>query len=315
MKLPSFGTIRIFLFAIAISATSSGAEINQSAAEKPIFGVYVGNDVKGVTQYEELLGKPTDAILGYTGDASWADYDGSLGWIMGVFSKIDRRVLWSVSLIPKGATLADAAKGVYNDHYKKAAEKLAKWRPEEPVLYIRTGWEFNGGWFHYKAAGHPQEFIGAWRQFVNTYRSVSKRFRFDWCPASGGWMAMKAEDAYPGDEYVDVVGLDVYNQVRWQKIKDARERWKKIYLDGPYGLIWHREFAKKHGKPMSYPEWGSGGNESGDDPYFVEQMHKWFLENHVLYATYWNSNAGYKGRMSGGEYPDAGAKYRELFGR
>ena len=282
---------------------------------KPILGVFIGNDPKVLPQYEDWFGKPADAILAYTGDASWEDYEGSVGWAMGLWKPTERRVLWSVSLIPKNATLAEAAKGTYNSHYKKIAEKLANWHPEEPLIYIRTGWEFNGGWFHYKAVGQPQNFIGAWRQFVTTFRSVSPRFRFDWCPAGAELFPMKAQDAYPGDEYVDIIGLDIYDQVKWCKIKDPVERWKKIYLHGNTGLVWHRDFAAKHGKPMSYPEWGFGGNEAGDNAFFVEQMHQWFIENHVIYATYWNSNSNYKGHISRDEYPLGGAKYKELFGK
>src|SRR4051812_22290138 len=183
--------------------------------------------------------------------------------------------------MPKGATLEEAAQGLYNNHYRSIAQKLAKTRPSDPILYIRTGWEFNGGWFHYKAVGQPEAFIGAWRQFVTTFRSVSDRFRFDWCPATGDWMPMNAEDAYPGDAYVDVIGMDVYDQTKWCKIADPVERWKKVTLNGKHGLAWHRDFARAHHKPMSYPEWGACGNGAGDGGYFIEQMHKWCLENNV----------------------------------
>jgi len=299
--------------AAGIAATQPATTRPASAdAPSPIWGVYVGNDVKYVTQYEQWLGRPTDAILGYTGDAQWADYDGCIGWAMGVWAPANRRVLWSVALMPRNATLADAARGLYNSHYRRAAEMLAKWHPDEPVIYIRTGWEFNGGWFHYNSVCQPQNFIGAWRQFVTTFRAASPRFRFDWCPAGCDWFP-GTENAYPGDEYVDVIGLDVYDQLKWKKIADPAERWQKLYLNGPYGLVWHRDFAKKHNKPMSYPEWGSGGNDAGDNPYFIEHMHQWFLDNHVIYATYWNSNSAYKGQLSKDAYPNAGALFKQLF--
>jgi len=280
---------------------------------KPIFGVYVGNDINAtdIPKYEAWLGKPTDGILAYTGDASWQDLDGSVGWAIGMWGKQDRRVLWSVGFIPKGASLVEAAKGTYNDHWKKAAEQLASTHPNEPILYIRTAWEFNGDWFHFNSRKNPQAFIGAWRQFVSTYRAVSPRFRFDWCPSGG---TGHVEEAYPGDDYVDIIGLDLYDQYRWCKIKDPAERWDKVALHGDHTLLWHQAFAKAHNKPMSYPEWGVGGAESGDDPYFVEHMHQWFIDNHVIYASYWDSNSAYKGQLSQGQYPESGAKYKELFG-
>jgi hypothetical protein len=303
------------IVAVVVGLFSSICAPGADDAQTPIWGVYSGNDPKDFTQYEQWLGKPAGAILGYTGGASWADYDGSVGWIMGVFSGLDRRVLWSVPLIPKGATLADAARGLYNDHYRMAAEKLAKWRPDEPVLYIRTAWEFNGDWFPWTAVGHPQDFIGAWRQFVDTFRSVSNRFRFDWCPSGGDKLQIPAEDAYPGDDYVDIIGLDIYDQEKWCKIKDPVERWNKVYLTGPYGLKWHQDFAATHRKPMSYPEWGIGGNDAGDNPFLIERMRQWFIDNKVVYATYWYSNSNYRGMLTADEYPMAAAKYKELFGK
>ena len=300
------------MFAVPVVPSTPASPVEQENG-KPILGVYVGNDPTAVLQYEKWLGKPTDGILAFTGDANWQDYDGCVPWAMSLWSQFDRRVLWSVPLIPKGANLADAAKGAYNDHWKKIATELAQWHPHEPIIYVRTGWEFNGDWFPCSAIHQPANFIGAWRQFVSIFRAASPRFRFDWCPAGADKMGMNAEDAYPGDDYVDVIGLDVYDQTIWCKIANPVERWNKIYLNGYHGLTWHRDFAKQHHKPMSYPEWGGGGNESGDNPFFIEQMHKWFIENHVIYASYWNSDAAYKGQLSSGQYPLAEAKYRELF--
>jgi hypothetical protein len=280
---------------------------------KPIWGVYVGNDVDGseLRFYEKWLGQPAGGILGYTGDANWQDFDGCVPWAMGIWAKDDRRVLWSIAFIPKGASLVEAARGAYNDHWKKMAEKLATWRPGDPVVYVRTAWEFNGDWFQYSSIKDPQDFVLAWKQFVSTFRSVSDRFRFDWCPSGE---TGHVEEAYPGDDYVDIIGLDMYDQYRWCKIKDPVERWDKVVLHGDHGLLWHQAFARAHHKPMSYPEWGACGNDAGDDPYFVEQMHQWFVENHVIYASYWDSNSVYFGQLSNNQYPLAAAKYKELFG-
>ena len=295
------------------------APVCERAGDVPVaptvWGVYTGADLKEFADYERWIGKPAGAILGYTGQASWADYDGSVPWAMGLFSRLDRRVLWSIPLIPTGSSLSEAAKGLYNDHYEKAARALATWRPSEPVLYIRTAWEFNGDWMPWAAKGHEKEFIGAWRQFVKTFRSVSPRFRFDWCPSGAGYFPMKAEEAYPGDDYVDIIGIDVYDQTKWTPYKQSAERWDKLTLNGPYGLVWHRDFAKAHHKPMSYPEWGAGGNDSGDNPGFIQRMHDWFVSNHIVYESYWQSDSSYPGKLSADQYPLAAAKYRELFGR
>jgi hypothetical protein len=279
-----------------------------------LHSVYIGNDPTQVAQYESWLGKPTDGILSYTGDASWADYDGSVGYAINLWAPLDRRVLWSVSFIPDGANLADAASGAYDAHYLAAAKQLASFRPQDGVLYIRTAWEWNGNWFPWSVSqSDTGNFIAAWHHFVDAFRSVSPRFRFDWCP-SLTINPYPLEDAYPGDDYVDVIGADVYDEDVYWKIQDPDARWEQEYLTSDHGLNWLSSFAAAHGKGLSVPEWGTGGSGSGDDPSFVSHMNDWLEANHALYASYWNSSSVYTGQLSYGQWPNAGAEYRKLFG-
>ena len=85
---------------------------------------------------------------------------------------------------------------------------------------------------------------------------------------------MPADLAYPGDDVVDYIGLDVYD---FKQEGSVEERWTTFYLKAPFGLEWHRDFAVKHGKLMSYPEWGVGN--SGDNPFFIQRMHDWLVKN------------------------------------
>jgi len=318
---------QILLAVCALLAVSAGPT---AAEKKPMLAVKVdGKDgpsfLAGLAQFETWFGQPVSAVLGYTGVANWKDYEGSVGWSTGFWRKADRPVLWSIPLIPakttgnEKATLADAGKGLYNSHYKAVAEKLAQFRPQDPVIYVRTGWEFNGGWFPWTVhGGKGDDFIAAFRQFVTTFRAVSPRFRFDWCPAWGDqvWGSdrkpVPLAQFYPGDEYVDVIGLDIYDEKKYTKFDDPVKRWQ-FYLKRGHGLNWHRRFATQHNKPMSFPEWGVGG--AGDDPHFIEQFHQWVADNDVLYHTYWNSNSGYTGKISTDKYPQAGARFKELFGK
>lgn len=300
-----------------------------SAERAPILAVKVdGRDAESFlanfAQFEKWFGRPVDGILAYSGMSNWKDYEGSVGWAAGFWVKADRPVLWSIPLIPAKtagstkATLAEAGQGLYNSHYKVVAQKLARFRPNDPIIYVRTGWEFNGGWFPWTVhGGRGDDFIAAYREFVTTFRSVSPRFRFDWCPVVGDQVRgndgkpAKLADFYPGDEYVDVIGLDIYDESRYNKIMDPVKRWT-YFVERGHGLNWHKKFAAQQGKPMSFPEWGVGG--AGDNPYFVEQFQKWIESNDVVYHTYWNSNSAYKGKLSADAYPQAGAKYKEVFG-
>jgi len=277
------------------------------SADHQLLGVYVGNTPADVTKFETWLGHPVDGVLGYTGNASWDDYDGSVGWATGLWKDLDRRILWSVPLIPTGASLDDAAAGMYDDHYKKAAQTLASYRPQDAELYVRTGWEFNGDWFPWAAKDKAQAFAGAFQHFVMQFRSVSDRFVIDW-NVNVGDVGMNPEDAYPGDDYVDIVSMDFYWNTQWDP-KDPEDAWNSM-LTRKWGLQWHQDFAAAHGKRTSYAEWGVMSDDAG--PY-IQHARDWFAQHEVVYQTYWDSNSDFTGKLSSGQYPHAGDAYKAAF--
>ena len=87
-----------------------------------------------------------------------------------------------------------------------------------------------------KACTSAAQFIQAWQYVVNYARKnfPAADFRFCWVPnGSDGGITM--ESLYPGDNYVDVVGADVYNETTYstwqtfpQKIQPIYDRLAKI---------------------------------------------------------------------------------------
>jgi hypothetical protein len=207
-------------------------------------------------------------------------------------------------------TLEKGAAGAYNHHFRQLAENLVKHRMADVIL--RPGWEFNGGWYAWSAKGKAEAFAGYWRQIVRTMREVpgAEGLRFVWNPTLGE-QDFPAEQAWPGDAYVDFVGLDVYDETwmqggyPWPEGADAttivarqRHVWETWTFGSARGLRFWRDFAQAHGKPLSIPEWGvkrqnaAGQAQHGglDDPYFVEQMHRFISDpaNHVAFHGYFD---------------------------
>ena len=164
---------------------------------------------------------------------------------------------------------------------------------------IRLGWEFNGIWFPWGASGHAGQFVAYWRQIVTTMRSVpGADFTFEWNPSRGDLGAGNLAVFYPGNKYVDYVGLDVFD-VEWQSYPGAKAEFSHIEA-GPYGLDWLAAFSKQHNKPMVFPEWGLGWGQSnngaavtgsgavggGDNSVFITDMTRWFATHRVFEATY-----------------------------
>ena len=120
------------------------------------------------------------------------------------------------------------------------------------------------------------------------------------------------------DDVVDVIGMDVYAE-EWNDVNaDPVQRFRS-YVEQPFGLKWHRDFARERGKPISYPEWGvgdkPGGHGVGDDPVFIAGMADWFEEAKPLYQSYWDVRASdYNARMSDFQFPAAAEMFQRRFG-
>ncbi|MFI5762157.1 glycoside hydrolase family 26 protein [Streptomyces sp. NPDC051563] len=165
------------------------------------------------------------------------------------------------------------AQGQYDRHFKKLAERLVELGVPDTVIVL--GWEMNGTTYTHRCGPDPENWKAYWKRIVNTMRSVpGQKFKFDFTPNRGtdaiGWTK-----CYPGDDVVDIVGMDSYDQAPGRTFDDQ--------ISQPYGLQQHVDFARAHGKEISYPEWGLFRN--GDNPEYVRRMLQWIHKQKPLYHT------------------------------
>jgi hypothetical protein len=153
---------------------------------------------------------------------------------------------------------------------------------------------------------------------VGVLRSTpGQHFRIVWNPtANAGSVA--PQDLWPGDDVVDLIGLDFYNQSWRRQDADPQVRWQN-YLTGNYGLNWLARFAAAHRKPIAIPEWGTGTRPDkhgfGDDPLFIHNMAAWMRAHDVLFHSYWDYTApDYDSTMSAGKFPQTLVAYKAEFG-
>lgn len=261
--------------------------------------------------WEKWLNQKPSSVLGvdFYGQETWEDYS-NYSWVPGIWKKLNpaRNVAWSVPLTVKGTPLADVANGLHDAAFEAAARAIAE---AHPKAIIRLGWEMNQIGLPWFAKGQEADYIAAFRRVVGIFRRHSDGFKYDWCP---GWgpQEMPADLVYPGDDVVDYIGLDIYD---YKQEGSAQERWDRHYLKAPFGLQWHRDFAARHGKLMSYPEWGVG--QFGDNPFFVQQMHDWFLQNEdrIAYAAYFDVDGQWPTQIDNNQFPQSQKLFRKLFRR
>jgi hypothetical protein len=293
----------------AVAAPTASAEL----------GVYLGAGCTGegrLAAFSRWLGKSPDRILDFISFKSWTDMVSSSSWSTSCWTKATLPLTFSVPMLPHDdrSTLKEGANGSYDATFRALAESLVKNGFGRAIL--RVGWEFNGGWYPWAAAKDPESWKAYWRRIASVMRSVAgAAFRFDWCPTAG---SQQIEHLYPGDDAVDIIGMDVYNQTWDASATTPEKRWHNTQF-GQYGLEWLARFAAEHHKPMSIPEWGTGtrpdGHGGGDDPLFITNMAHWISSHDVVYQVYWDYHAhDFDAALSDGKQPLSERAFLDVFG-
>jgi hypothetical protein len=289
-------------------------------------GAYVASgNPSGMASFAAQTGtSPTVATDYLNGSSGWGEMDGSggsLNWLTQSFRNTGYTLSLGVPIIPTSGgaavgTLAQGATGAYNSYFVTLAQTLVN--GGESNAYLRLGWEFDGSWMAWNATNPSAEasFAGYFQQIVSAMRSVpGEHFRFEWNPDAGAFTqsGYSVAAAYPGDAYVDVIGLDAYDQ-SWATPHTATNAWAQTTLPS---LTAAQQFAWSHGKPLAFAEWGvtirGDGHGLGDDPYYVNQMVGWMgnSSNDVTYEAYFDvDSGGVNSVITGGSFPNSLAAFR-----
>jgi hypothetical protein len=260
------------------ATSASGGSSSSSSASLPIApdtststaGVFLGIDCG----YEAVVSCPNFSSQyrhGLAMGTMYSTWDQDLGRVIaraGMASWEASNMIPEVTWAPESAitpiTLADIADGSWDTYITTSAEEVKAFA--EPI-FLRPFHEFNGGdtypW-NITENGDDAEadakFIAAWRHVVTIFREVgATNAKFVWCfnnssTPNDQWN--QPASAYPGDDYVDWIAWDAYN--------DGSETNGKEWLTfdwlmkGPYATA----TAISATKPIMIAETAS--NEYGD---------------------------------------------------
>ena len=135
-------------------------------------------------------------------------------------------------------------------------------------------------------------------------KAVGQTFLFDWNPnqifqniSPGGQAGFAAY--YPGDAFVDIIGLDAYDNGMPGNPLTQPARWtaQTTGAIGDGGLNDVIAFASAHGKANSFPEWGLDFDSppqqynppTSDDPTYVNGMLGLVKNNDFAYQAWFNN--------------------------
>ena len=275
----------------------------------------------GMASFAQETGtSPTVATDYLPGNAGWSGMDGSggsLNWLLVPWEGSDYTLSLGVPMFPTGvgASLATGATGAYDSYFTTLAQTLVA--AGQADAYLRLGWEFDGSWTAWYAGTPSAEasFATYFQQIVTAMRSVSgEHFRFVWNPDAGAFTesGYSVAAAYPGNDYVDVIGLDAYDQ-SWATPQTPTNAWSSTTLPS---LTAAQQFASANGKPLAFTEWGvtirADGHGLGDDPYYVNHMVSWMESpsNDVIFESYFDDESGgVNATITGGSFPESLAAF------
>ncbi len=149
--------------------------------------------------------------------------------------------------------IANGSQDQYIDSWAQAAKAEGK------PIFLRFAHEMNGNWYVWNYTGvepmslQPDLYIAAYQRIYNRFQAAgATNVAFVWCI---NWESFGPhwDVYYPGDQYVDWVGVDLFNWPRWPRTFD--------YMVSAC----YNEFASR--KPIMVCEVGSAQNFSPDPGY------------------------------------------------
>ncbi len=322
-------------------------------------GVYPGDKdgpatVAKYRDFATMLGRPIQYAVAFTDERSpdafksgaWGAFTQPGGWAS--LQNGRPRIVLSVALAfgafsptpaAGAANLAGIAAGGDDGAYQYVAHTLVAAGYRDAI--IRIGWEFDGNWMPWSAQNDPSAFKAAYRHVHDIFAAASAGFVYDWCGAAGYQRQASAGSTwqgaadwstyYPGDDVVDTIGLDVYDESAAAYNATSRtwvnpqQAWAVVIP----ALQVQLAFAQAHGKRVSFPEWGlwAGPTQSvtvrggGDDPTFVQGMFDWMSSlpaqgpGSLAFQAYFNVDpGGTNGSHDLSRFPRSRQLFLHLFG-
>jgi hypothetical protein len=277
-----------------------------TAAEIEAFGQWRGRPATVATIYSDR----TDG---------WAEMVGNSAYEWRAFAGWSGTLVISQPFWPEdvGGSLAACAAGDYSSYWATFGRSMT--RAGRAASIVRLAWEANGNWFQWSATD-PALFRTCFRQVASAIRTADPAVRIDFTinshysqnPASHD-----PRDLYPGDDVVDIIGIDSYDE--FPPSPTSADFARQCNAVG--GMCWWYGFAAQHGKKFSVAEWGPvsgrGGAGGMDNPVYISGMYSFFasIAPSLGYETLYSNCAGIKSDIwRCGINPHASARYRELWG-
>ncbi|OGM13973.1 hypothetical protein A3D84_02580 [Candidatus Woesebacteria bacterium RIFCSPHIGHO2_02_FULL_42_20] len=196
--------------------------------------------------------------------------------------------------------LTDIVDGLYDGEIDTIC---ADFKNSKNPVFVRWGHEMENVTERYPWAKEDHDsFIYAFRYFVDKCRSIDSKNFYIWSPVGH----KNANNYWPGNEYVDLIGLSVFIYPKWDidnygKVRDFDEIFSEKY-----------NIFKVYNKPIIITEFGVTGDDQFQKEWFLDAVNSSY--NYPLLKTISYFNAVDSPEAWGTNYPTPDWKINpELF--
>lgn len=232
--------LALCLTLLALSCQSAAAVISTLAPFEPETGCYIGAyidlepAVSGeVGQFQQLVGKPHATFFRYVGYGQPFPFQ----WVQSLkAASVAPHIAWE----PNHGLAA-----VQDDDYLRGWAEAA--RHAQVPIFLRYASEMNGNWEAW--SGDPDEYIRKWRIVYRVMKQVAPNVVMMWVPFATPRTTIPGY--YPGDDYVDWVGVNIYSVAR----QDGDVR--RPPSEDPVALLSHVYNMYADRKPIAIAEYAA----------------------------------------------------------
>jgi hypothetical protein len=173
-------------------------------------------DAEALSEYASMIGRQPDIVLWYRDFGQPLLYSDEIRNLHATGQT--PLETWE----PYDQSLSDIAAGDYDEYLHQSAQIAKEWGSP---LMIRFAHEMNGSWYPWGGSNSsPATFVAAWRHIVSLFRADgATNVKWVFSPNVQEGSKYPIAPYFPGDEWVDYVGLDGYN---WGT--DDGERWQSL---------------------------------------------------------------------------------------
>lgn len=197
-----------------------------------------------------------------------------------------------------GRLLETLAAGGADRDIRRAARGLAG---IDGVVLVELGWEMNGDWGYAwqgaangADAGAPRRFAEAWRRVVELFRAEgAHNVRFVFSPNTGNPVGGAAAGEghwnwyghyYPGDAYVDYLGVHGFNG---PSVWGGPDRPFEALFDGPEMGAMLSDLERRFAKPIIIGEFATQESGAGAKAAWIERAYRAMQENPSVVGAVW----------------------------